>query len=579
MIKKNRLWEIFSATVTPSILIEGSTAPFKILAANTSFEKLFNAAEQSLEGITVKKVFSTFAQDSNKNFISELEDAIALVMLKKRPHDMMVQKVYLPIQKSTSLREKKWRIIITPFLEDQNQIDCILLSITDVTEQIQLQEKDKAIFNSLTYHQQLYRSIFENHPNQLFQLDILGNFTSANAKFLDFFGLDINTLEKTPFASLATAENEQIVRGFINKSAHRTTQDFNTTLVGKNDKKLYCGITLIPLVVEKKLVGIFGILIDKTLEKSNEQKAIQKGYYSTALAEINKILIEEPEEETTLKSIFNLTGKAINVDRILFYETSTGTQSSGKNIIQRQSWTKNNSLARSEAPSFENLPAEELNPVLQILEKQRVYKTKTYSLPKGGFKDLLKEQQVYSLIMIPVFWNNRFAGFICFQDCEEERNWTYEDVLFLQSIVENLTIALEQRRSKKDFLEIQKKYEAVIKNIPGIVYHCLPDQQRTMFFINEGVANITGYDANAFIAKEVNFPDIIHPEDLNEVTTSLYTTLSNKDSDFWIAQYRVRRADGSIESVVDRANILRDDEGNALRMIGVVLNLNSQLSQ
>jgi len=560
------------------MLIEGSTAPFKILAANKAFEKLFDTDEQNLEGITVKKVFSTFAQGSNKNFISELEDAIALVMLKKRPHDMMVQKVYLPIQKSNSLREKKWRIIITPFLEDQNQIDCILLSITDVTEQIQLKEKDKAIFYSLAYHQQLYRSIFENHPNQLFQLDVNGNFTSANAKFLEFFGIDIQSLEKTTFASLATSENEQIVRGFIKKSLHRTTQDFNTTLIGKNDKKIYCGITLIPLVVERKLVGIFGILIDKSLEKSNEQKVLQKGFYSTVLAEINKILIEEPEEENTLKAIFNLTGKAISVDRILFYETTTGTQTSDKKIVQRLTWSKNNIMAESAAPSFENLPTEELNPVLQILEKQRVYKAKTNSLPKGGFKDLLIDQQVYSMIMIPVFWNKRFAGFICFQDSEEERNWTYEDVLFLQSIVENLTIAIEQRRSKKDFLEIQKKYESIIKNIPGIVYHCLPDQQRTMFFINDGVANITGYAANAFIAKEVNFPDIIHPEDLNEVTSSLYNTLSNKNSDFWMAQYRVCRADGSIESVVDRANILRDDSGNALRMIGVVLNINRKLT-
>ncbi|HSJ69894.1 MAG TPA: PAS domain S-box protein [Anditalea sp.] len=575
MIKKNRLWEIFSATITPSILIDGNIAPFRILAANNSFEKLYGTSEHNLEGTLVRNVFSSFAPESNKNFISELEDAIALVMLKKRPHDMMVHKVYLPIQKSTSLREKKWRIIITPFLEDQNQIDCILLSITDVTEQIQLQVKDKAIFYSLAYHQQLYKSIFENHPNQLFQLDVSGNFIAVNSKFSHFFGLDNKNLETIPFASLATIENEPIVIGFIQKCLQRTTQDFNTSLIAKSGKRIYCGITLIPLIVENKIVGIFGILIDKTVEKSNEQKAIQKGFYSTTLAEVNKILIEEPEEETTLKKVFNLTGNAIDVDRIYFYETVNTTEKNGKFLVQKLHWDKSILPTHQSIPSLENLPVEEFRPILQVLNKQRIYKAKISSLPKGKFKELLLEQQVYSIILIPVFWDKKFAGFISFQDCEEERNWTYEDILFLQSLVENLTIALEQRRSTKNFLEMQKKYETIIKNIPGIVYHCLPDQQRTMFFINDSVATITGYEANSFISKEINFPDIIHPDDINTVTDSLFTTLSNKNAEFWVAQYRVRRADGAVESVVDRASILRDETGNALRLIGVVLNISS----
>jgi PAS domain S-box-containing protein len=578
MIKKNRLWEIFSATLTPSILIDGNAVPFKILYANTSFEKLSGMREHSLEGVTVKSIFSGFAPADNKNFVSELEDAIALVMLKKRPHDMMVQKVYLPIIKSTSLREKKWRIIITPFLEDQNQIDCILLSITDVTEQIQLQEKDKAIFYNLNYHQQLYKSIFENHPNLLFQLDVIGDISSANSKFLEFFGIDGKNLENFPFASLATPENEPIVRAFLKKCAERTTQDFNTSLVNKNGKKVYCGVTFIPLLVEKKLVGIFGILIDKTLEKSNEQKAIQKGFYSTTIADVNKILIEEPEETRTINQVLRLTGNALGVDRIFYYETNRKKENVDKLLIQKIHWTKDNSLPKKAIPSLESLKMEELRPVLQVLESQRVYKAKTNSLQKSGFKDLLIQQKVYSVLLIPVFWQKKFAGFISFQDCEEERNWTYEDIMFLKTVVENLSIALEQRRSKKNFLEMQKKYETIIKNIPGIVYHSLPDEQRTMFFINEGVANITGYDANSFISKEVNFPNIIHPDDLKNVIASLFSTLSNKNAESWTGQYRIIRTDGAVETVIDRANILRDDSGTALRLIGVVLKLSDELN-
>jgi len=578
MIKKNRLWEIFSATLTPSILIGGDASPFKIIAANHSFEVMSGAEENRLVGMKVKNVFSDFAPKDNQNFIGELEDAIALVMLTKRPHDMMVHRVYLPIVKSSSLREKKWRIIITPFFEGRDQIDCILLSVTDVTEQIQLKEKDKAIFYNLTYHQHIYKSIFENHPNQVFQLEPTGKFLSANSKFLDFVGYEAKQLENLYFSSIAMPESEQIVIGFVKKCASRITQDFNTSIITKNGKKVYCGITLIPLIVEKKLVGIFGILRDKSLEKSNEQKAIQKGFYTTTIAEVNKILLEEPEEDKTLTKIFNLTGQALNVDRIFLYETQSEDKENGKFFKQRIHWSHNNLLIQQTLPSLETLPKEELHHVIQLLEKKRLYKTKISSLPKGKFRDLLLEQQVYSLIMIPIFWNKKFAGFIIFQDCEEERNWTYEDVLFLQRIVENLSIAIEQRRSTKNLLKMQRRYETVIKNIPGIVYHCLPDEQRTMFFINDGVSAITGYEANAFISKEVNFPDIIHPDDLQTVIASLYTTLSNKFSNDWMSQYRVKRSDGSIETVIDRVRILRDEKGIPLRLIGVIIKVTGQIS-
>lgn len=576
MIKKNRLWEIFSATLTPSILIEGTTYPFKIIAANRSFESMSGTDEDSLVGMGVKNVFSAFAPKDNKNFVGELEDSIALVMHTKRPYDMMVHRVYLPIIKSTSLREKKWRIIITPFFEDHDQIDCILLSVTDVTEQIQMKDKDKAIYYSLTYHQHIYKSIFENHPNQIFQMDPTGKLIAANSKFLDFFGMDGKLLDNISISKFATRESEQIVMGFVKKCANRTTQDFNTSVIAKNNMKVYCGITFIPLIVENKLVGIFGILTDKSQEKSSEQKAILKGFYSTTIAEVNKILIEEPEEDRTLSQIFNLTGQALNVDRIFLYERQSALADNSMHFKQRIHWSHNKLLINQPEPSLDMLPGEELQHVIKTLEKQKIYKAKISNLPKGRFRDLLIEQKVFSLIMVPIFWHKKLAGFIIFQDCEEERNWTYEDVSFLKSIVENLSIALEQRRSTQNLMEIQRKYETIIKNIPGIVYHGLPDEKRTMFFINEGISEVTGYEANTFITKELNFPDIIHPDDTNTVLNSLYAALSDKHANDWIGQYRVIRSDGSIEKVVDRVSILRNEDGVPLRLIGVIIKTGEQ---
>ena len=62
----------------------------------------------------------------------------------------------------------------------------------------------------------------------------------------------------------------------------------------------------------------------------------------------------------------------------------------------------------------------------------------------------------------------------------------------------------------------------------------------------------------------------IHPEDVGRVTTSQHRALSGRD-DFWAAEYRLRRADGSWADIQDRAVIARDRSGQAVRVVGAML--------
>jgi PAS domain S-box-containing protein len=64
----------------------------------------------------------------------------------------------------------------------------------------------------------------------------------------------------------------------------------------------------------------------------------------------------------------------------------------------------------------------------------------------------------------------------------------------------------------------------------------------------------------------------LHPDDRDRVLGGLEEILAGTD-ELWSAEYRLRRGDGSWATVLDRAFVVRDGQGRALRMIGSMVDV------
>ncbi|KAF0128694.1 MAG: sensory transduction histidine kinase [Bacteroidetes bacterium] len=67
--------------------------------------------------------------------------------------------------------------------------------------------------------------------------------------------------------------------------------------------------------------------------------------------------------------------------------------------------------------------------------------------------------------------------------------------------------------------------------------------------------------------------DRIHPDDRLRVDKGFYAAVKNISGNNWQDEYRFRKADGTYAEVLDRGYILRDDQGNAIRMIGAMMDI------
>jgi PAS domain S-box-containing protein len=81
-----------------------------------------------------------------------------------------------------------------------------------------------------------------------------------------------------------------------------------------------------------------------------------------------------------------------------------------------------------------------------------------------------------------------------------------------------------------------------------------------------------GYDLRQTKPDLTSWSDHIHPDDLDGVLTSVDRVIETGGSD-WSAEYRFRRADGSYAAILDRGYVLHGPQGNAIRMVGVMMDV------
>ncbi len=87
--------------------------------------------------------------------------------------------------------------------------------------------------------------------------------------------------------------------------------------------------------------------------------------------------------------------------------------------------------------------------------------------------------------------------------------------------------------------------------------------------------NLFGYSDSDVNNSVASWERRVHPEDKERVLGSFYETVQGI-GDFWQAEYRFQRLDGSYAYVSDRGYIMRDSHNRAVRMVGGITDLSER---
>ncbi|HVO90742.1 MAG TPA: PAS domain-containing protein [Casimicrobiaceae bacterium] len=118
------------------------------------------------------------------------------------------------------------------------------------------------------------------------------------------------------------------------------------------------------------------------------------------------------------------------------------------------------------------------------------------------------------------------------------------------------------------------RFSSLVERIPGCVYRCANDADRTMLYASDAVEDITGLGAKEFLEHRASWMGLVVAEDRDGVARSIREAVERK-SPFAI-EYRIRQHDGTLRWLHERGRATFDAEGSAQYIEGVVFDISSR---
>ena len=153
----------------------------------------------------------------------------------------------------------------------------------------------------------------------------------------------------------------------------------------------------------------------------------------SAIASASQELLDNKRLDDALLFGLKEIGTSINADHVYIYENSIDFETGIPRCTRTLEWAPidaNNSLDYGERTTYR---LDEIQEIIMPLIDNHPLNAFTRELPNSPIKSILETRGVMSLLILPIYTNDVFWGFIGFDDFHDERTWTEAEIALLQS--------------------------------------------------------------------------------------------------------------------------------------------------
>ena len=127
------------------------------------------------------------------------------------------------------------------------------------------------------------------------------------------------------------------------------------------------------------------------------------------------------------------------------------------------------------------------------------------------------------------------------------------------------------RNMEQALKDSERQYRTLIRNIPGVSFHCSFAPEWKMIFISDAVFNLTGWMPQDFIEGRVRLFELVHPDDRQRVNDTCVQA-AGEQRDFENV-YRMIHRDGRERWVRESSGPVLDNDGVVRWIDGVILDI------
>ncbi len=445
----------------------------------------------------------------------------------------------------------------TQIIRDENdEVTCFKGLIEDITEK-------KKLMDEIVETKNKYTTLVEKSNDGIFIVQD-NKFKFTNKAFSKITGYSVEQLnEMGLFDTVHEDEREKLTERYKKRmKGIPVTEFYETRIVCHNGVVKPVELSISQIRYSNK-PALLVLLRDISKRKESEEKLKIRLKYERNVQEISKLLLEERNLSVGIQKTLELLLEVSEVSRVYYFENFNDPKDG---LCMRQ-------LNEVCAPGVKS---QMKNPLLQHMPYIPSFKRWKEKLSKnepifGSVKDfplsekmVLESQEIISIIVLPVFMEKNFHGFIGFDEIKNERNWSMDNIYLLRSVADSLGSYLERNNAIRKLKESEDRFRSFVENANDIVYSLTLDGIFT--YVSPNWTEMVGHDVKDVLGR--TFKEFVHPDDIEKCQSFLEDVINTGLKQKGV-EYRVIQNNGNFTWHMSNASPIKDDQGKVYSYVGI----------
>ena len=281
-------------------------------------------------------------------------------------------------------------------------------------------------------------------------------------------------------------------------------------------------VTASPHTDNKNGAGIALIFHDVARSKANEQIETR---LLKAITECTDILFGEPEPQKALPEVLVTIGTTIQADRCYIYALDY----KGDEVFaeRKYEWVKKPALNTKSFKALKRFNYNAFKPLLAKLQQgQDVNITNRSNAPQEIVKSM-KELNIFSLLKIPIYTNEKLWGYIGFEDVQNIRDWSRAEKKALRSLAHNIGAFIKINILTDELLTKNKQLESAIEGATDGLW--VQDFESNTLYISPRMYTIFGYTQQEWPEQIEGIRELLKTEDTEILAEKLAKAIQKQE--------------------------------------------------
>ncbi len=242
-------------------------------------------------------------------------------------------------------------------------------------------------------------------------------------------------------------------------------------------------------------VRVVGADADITLRKRAEEALRRRLDYENMVTYISTQAISIDDIAKFQDDCLEIMGRTLDVSRIYIFEHCHETDTMDNTF----EWVA--SGINPQKDNLQGIPSRVIPWWMDTMKNDKIINYKDIEgIPGEKEKEILRPQGIESILVVPLFVQGEYHGFIGFDECRNKRAWLVEDVELLRTISQIITGTLERKQAEEALRESEKRYRALVEDMPALICRFLPDG--TLSFVNTSYCRYFDKNPEELVSKD-----------------------------------------------------------------------------